>query len=93
MHACIDVGCTSDAVQMDGCLVVGGGGGGKVCGMLTVGYEYTRPVLGHMAVWLVDSTVQCQWTQGGLYGVVLATGWLSWVPCIIVQIYTVHSIT
>ena len=69
------------------------GGGGKVCGMLTVGYEYTRPVLGHMAVWLVDSTVQCQWTQGGLYGVVLATGWLSWVPCIIVQIYTVHSIT
>ena len=71
MHACIDVGCTGDAMQMHGCLVVGGWRGAWcVVGRLwaTVGYEYTSPVLVHMVVWL--TAVWCQWNQGGLYGLV-----------------------
>ena len=65
VHACIDVGCTGGAVQMDGCLVVGGGRGANCVvdfGLQLV--EYTMPVLDMvvcMAYGLQFST------QGGLY--------------------------
>ena len=52
VYACIDVGCTRDTVQMDGCLVVGGGRGARC----VVGRQLVMNIqgLGNMVVWLMD---------------------------------------